>query len=59
MVLRALCAGWLHEWNNSRCCSADEDAGDELLRSESTAKELKEVDITKVMFQHRAEVFPK
>ena len=50
MVLRALCAGWLHEWNDSRCCSADEDAGDDLLRSESTAKELKEVDVTRIMF---------
>ena len=50
MVLRALCAGWLHEWDNSRCCSAEEDAGGDLLLSEPTAKELKEVDITNVMF---------
>ena len=55
MVLRIPCAGWLHERNNSKCCSIDEDVGDSFLQLESTAKETKEVDVTKIIFWHRFE----
>ena len=30
MMERTPRAGWLREWDNSKCCSADEDAGEGL-----------------------------